>query len=330
MNRPHSKIIRACSKNPCLVCGNKGWPCSYTSDRRIRFCGKVYSEKQSTDGLTYLHFAGDIQASPRFIEKPAPQVKVVERADADHRHALYSALLDRLPLLPHHHDDLHRRGLPDELIKAGCYKSVFSDDERRELVHELAPLGLAGVPGFYRYGGEWQVVRCLPGFFVPYRDSRGRILGMMYRLDVPIERQKFRWLSSPPDKYSDGTKSGAPLHFARPELLEKSSEVWLTEGALKADIAAHYLNVPFIASGGVTQWGGKFGEAFKARFPDKKIAISYDRDWRTNKDVRGALERLMGQLKAAGVPFVVRTWAEDAKGIDDLVVAQSREMEVAA
>jgi hypothetical protein len=303
-----------------LICGSKGWPCSYTPDRRIRFCGKVYSEKQSSDGVTYLHFADDVQTAPRFVEKPAPQVKVVERAGADHLHAVYSALLDRLPLLPRHHDDLRRRGLPDELIKAGCYKSVFSDDERRELTRELAPLGLRGVPGFYRYQGEWQMVRCLPGFFVPYRDSRGRILGMMYRMDVMIDRQKFRWFSTPPDKYSDGTTSGAPLHFARPELFETAGEVWLTEGALKADIAAHYLNVPFIASGGVTQWGAKFGEAFKARFPDKRIIIAYDSDWFTNNDVRAALERLMLQLDAAHVPYVVRTWAEDAKGIDDLVV----------
>src|SRR5205085_826778 len=94
--------------------------------------------------------------------------------------------------------------------------------------------------------------------------------------------------------------------------------------ALKADIASYYLNAPFIAAGGVTQWGNRFGEAFKRRFPEKNIVVAYDRDWRTNRDVRGALYRLIDQLKEAGLRFVVRTWAEDAKGIDDLCLLRSQ------
>lgn len=315
------KPIRASSKTPCLVCSSVGWPCSYTPDRRIAFCKNVYSSKKSGDGVTFLHFQDSIQAAPRFIEKPLVQKKVVELASVEHRHKVYSRLLELLPLAARHDDDLHRRGLSTEQIVRGGYKSVYADEARRELVSQLVSLGLVGVPGFYRYGGEWQIVRALPGFFVPYRDSRGRISGMMYRLDVMIDKQKFRWLSSPPDKYTDGAPSGAPLHFARPDLFQTSPEIWLTEGALKADIAAHYLNVPFIAAGGVTQWGRKFGEAFKARFPEKRIVIAYDKDWRTNKDVRAALDRLMVQLDDACVPYVLRTWAEDFKGIDDLVVA---------
>jgi hypothetical protein len=213
-------------------------------------------------------------------------------------------------------------------------------DESDALAESLAPLGLEGVAGFFYTRGAWRLRWCEPvGFFCPYRDFDGHIRGMMWRFDVPVEKMKYRWLSSNPEdtndagniKFPKGASSRAPLHFARPELIASSSDIWLTEGALKADVAAHLLNVPFIASGGVSQWGSDFAERFKDRFPEHRAVIAFDRDWRDRGDgkpnlhVKRALESLMAQLDAARVRYIVRSWDRTEKGIDDLALALSLE-----
>jgi hypothetical protein len=154
----------------------------------------------------------------------------------------------------------------------------------------------------------------------------------MYRLDEPEGKQKYKWLSSHPDHYRSGTSSGAPLHFARPDLLASSSSVWLTEGALKADIASHFLGEPFIAAPGVSMWAG-YAEKFKTAFPHiTQTIVAFDRDWATNRDVRRGLDKLLAELRAARLRVVVRTWPAPHKGVDDylLALSQSSSSEVAA
>jgi hypothetical protein len=130
-------------------------------------------------------------------------------------------------------------------------------------------------------------------------------------------------------KFPKGASSRAPLNFARSDLIVSSPDIWLTEGSLKSDVAAQLLNVPFIAAGGVSQWGNDFGERFKQRFTDHRAVIAFDRDWHDRRDgkpnphVKRALERLMHQLDGARVRYVVRSWM-GPKGIDDLALELSQ------
>jgi hypothetical protein len=92
---------------------------------------------------------------------------------------------------------------------------------------------LEGVPGFYIQDDCWALNLNYSGFYIPYRDEQGRILGLQIRKDID-EKPKCLWLSSS-DK-EKGCSSGSPLHFVNPDFIRSSKIVFITEGALKADI----------------------------------------------------------------------------------------------
>jgi len=329
-------FVGASRKRPCPLCGRREWPCYWRSDESVVWCKTVVSDK--TDRLgRYCHVLKFDSARPT---TPAPSAKPTPRpalASQDRRHLVYSELLALLPLHPPHFDKLLSRGLSPEAIEVNGYKSTPARDEGDALAVALADYGLNGVPGFFHRRGSWRLRWCRPGYFVPYRDGRGRILGLSYRLDEEAEDgAKYLWLSTNPEdtfegggqKYPRGTKLCAPVHVAGREWLPSASEVWLTEGALKGDVAAHLLRVPFLCAGGVTQWGEGFERRFKNQFPGRRAVVAFDADWRTKREVRHALESLMARLRDAGVSYVVRSWPNypEAKGIDDLalVLSQSR------
>ena len=89
------------------------------------------------------------------------------------------------------------------------------------------------------------MVRCRPGYFVPYRDERGRIQALQVRLDSPLTgKAKYLWLSSA--GRDGGASSGAPVHHAQHHLLADAEEVTVTEGALKADVIGFLTQAPVI------------------------------------------------------------------------------------
>jgi hypothetical protein len=317
------KIVRADArkKRYCPVCSGGGWPCYWREDGTLAGCGNVSSSKRDREGNCWVHVLRS--DSPEYVRPlpPSPPPAAPKRAPAERRHLVYSTLLSRLTEPP----DLTARGLSYDDVDAFLYRRTPDFDTSVSLARQLSDLGLEGVPGFHNPGPAlgWRMAYVKPGFFVPVRNSRGKIHGLMYRLDVPDGKQKYKWLSSSPEHYRSGASSGAPLHFARPDLLTSSSSVWLTEGALKADIAAHYLSEPFIAAPGVTMWSG-FAEKFRAAFPHVTQAIvAFDMDWSRNPDVRRGLGKLLTELRAARFKVVVRTWDAAHKGIDDYVVSLS-------
>jgi hypothetical protein len=330
-----NKIVRASKKHPCIVCDGGGWPCYYFANREVAGCANApnLTGEMDRNGECYLHVlvTRDRPVQPiRPQPKPKPQPVV---AGADHLNLVYGAMLRDLSLSQKRLNDLLRRGLSRRAIEAGSYKDTPTREQADGLTQRLAALGLGGVPGFYMRGECWRMVGCYPGVIVPYRDIEGRIHGLSYRPDVPLEGAKYLWVSTDPEKafddgrqkYPRGTKLTPPLHFARPDLIPRSSDILLTEGGLKADCAAALLRVPIIGAGGVTQWGDGFASRFKQLFPDKRAVICYDADWRSNEHVRHALETLMASLRDAGVRYVVRSWPQypTAKGIDDLALMLS-------
>jgi hypothetical protein len=128
-----------------------------------------------------------------------------------------------------------------------------------------------------------------------------------------------------------GASSGAPLHFARVDLLTDAEEVIITEGALKADVAAFLSQSPVIAVAGVSNFGSNFAARIRATFPKLRRAIlAYDRDFIENPPVYQALVRLSAQLERARFQVRMRTWPPPAKGYDDFLLSQIKRQEVAA
>jgi hypothetical protein len=325
----------------CPVCGKKtDWHCALTIDDSLALCKYRWSDKQATDGR-YIHHLKDDPYQPQkqtTVSTPAigecGSVEV-ERADADHINVVYRTLLEhpilldsegtRPPLLPVHADHLlNERGFSDTAIAANLYTSVPDLKTLRVICDDLAGcVELKGVPGFLKPDGRWQLRYYGEGYLVPYRDAQGRITGIQVRLDKGDTR--YKWLSSA-DK-PEGITSGAPYHFAKPDLVRQRGFAFITEGALKADRIAEFTDKACIGLAGVDSFNGeKFGSELREALPDlRTVEIVFDIDWQENPEVKKALFRLRQVLRAVGLSANVRVWnAAKGKGFDDFLFNRER------
>jgi hypothetical protein len=325
--QPRAPFVRVSRKHPCPACG-KYDNCNLSADGRIAYCRRVRGDKQGRDG-GWLHYLTHDSPPPK-VTPPKPKPLPIERADADHLDAVMTTLIRKyLVLSEPHKESLRARGLSESEIERNGYRSTPVAGEGDRIASQLSVYGLEGTPGFYRQGSVWHMKDISVGILIPVRDERSRIVGLQIRRDVGEPR--YIWFSS--NGFPCGTSSGSPVHFAKPHLLHNASEALITEGGLKADICAHFLNQPVIAAAGVSNFGQDFAGNLKAKFPNLKIIfIAFDSDWRIKPSVKTALERLMYQLSGVGFRVKVRTWPPQYKGIDDYLLAldSSRTKGVAA
>jgi ribosomal protein S14 len=314
-------------KRTCPVCGRTHqYHCSVTVDGSFALCRFRWSANQAQDGR-YMHVLTPNQRKV-FTPAPlsAPKREVVKGwADSDRLHAAYSTLLSRLKLTPSHGDELLiRRGLSDTTIANNLYASVPDSIEGNRMARDLAEsIGLSGVPGFYRQDGCWRLNTWFKGFYVPYRDEQGRIVGLQIRRDGDAG-PKYVWLSS--SGLPEGTQATSCVHFVKPDLA-RDGQVLITEGALKADRISDFLTSSVVALAGVT---GCNPETFTAHLlralPGlRSIVVAFDIDWQEKPEVRRALDRLIKGLKVTRLPVNVRTWEPTlGKGLDDVLFRGER------
>lgn len=241
-------------------------------------------------------------------------------------------LLRALTLRLEHRGKLRARGLSNAEIERLRYRSAPATvAERQRAADALAPYLDAiggGVPGFYCERGRWRMVYRPSGFFIPVRDECGHIQGLSQRVDEPRDGGKYVWLSSADRE--GGASSGTPPHFAGHRLLYSASEVTITEGALKADVASYLSHTPVIGVAGTHATRG-LAARLRTGFPLlRRVLVAYDRDWLEKPQVRDALLKLVAQLEAEGFAVKVRTWPGHAKGYDDYLFSQIPSPEVAA
>jgi hypothetical protein len=308
-------------KIKCPVCGKKD-NCAVSDDRRRAFCRRVRSDKPGRGGWTHI-LAENPRAGARIQHAPQPKQEQAERASADHIASVLTTLLRKhLGLSERHRAALLARGLSEGEIERNGYRSAPTTDEGDRIARELSDFNLEGVPGFHKYGDEWRMRDFGTGIFVPIRDEHLRIVGCQIRRDEGSPR--YIWFSSAGKPH--GTSSSSPIHFAKPHLLHDAPEVLLTEGALKADIAAYFLQQPVIAAAGVYNFRADFPADLKAEFPKLKTAyLAFDADFQHNDGVKESLFRLADELQSAGLRAQVRAWpAHMGKGIDDFLLTVSK------
>jgi hypothetical protein len=320
----------------CPVCGHKD-NCSVSEDRTRAYCRRTASAHQGRDG-GFLHILVD---TPRTSHAPQPppqkQAAPIIVADEARRHNVYIALLRGLQLSPADHASLRARGLSDEAIERGQFKSTPTKDEAAAITRVLANThDLTSVAGFYRENGTPRLVWMDTGIIIPARDAFARISALMYRRTHARKDEdfgKYIWISSAEDRDGKpreaGASSGAPCHYALSHMMKDAESVTLTEGALKAEIAAHLLNAPIIGNA-PSCFGADFAANLKKDFPQlKTVYVAFDMDFRRNEHVKAALFRLVEQLEHARFCVRVRTWPDRWKGIDDYLLGVSQQ-EVAA
>ena len=314
----------------CPVCSNKHqYHCSVTEDGGLAICKYVPSDKQAKDGR-YEHILNNgIEKFPPVISNKI-ELNVAERADSDKLNKVYSALLKGLKLNPNHSDQLLlNRGLSDSAIERNFYASVPNRNDGLKIGSILSKnIDLKGVPGFYTQSGAWCLNTNYSGFYIPYRDEKGRIIGLQIRKDLD-DGQKYLWVSS--SSKENGCSSGSPLHFVNPAIVEQTNEIFITEGALKADVIGDILDVGVIAMAGVNAMSAEnLKENVFEAFPNlQKINLAFDMDWQAKDEVRDALLKLLRVLEKKPVSLMIATWDINlGKGLDDVLFkAQSEDLD---
>jgi hypothetical protein len=330
---PQSKFKKG--KILCPVCHHPhAWHCSVTEDERLALCRCVWSEKQAKDGR-YIHvLKPDAFREQKQSAVSAPAIRECgsaesQKADIKRCDAVYRYLLDRCLLLTPEHGDglLEKRTLPDVVIAAKLYASTPSESQAAEVCAELSQrFDLTGVPGFYRGDdAEWHM-NVRQGLFIPVRNSQGRITACQIRCDEGEIR--YLWFSS--SELREGASSGAPIHFAKPDIVQRNGTAFITEGALKADIIAEYEQSAVIGLAGVSNFNPEtIGDQLQEALPDlRNIIIAFDADWREKKEVKKALFRLVDALRRKALAVEVRLWdASLGKGYDDFLINRERATE---
>jgi hypothetical protein len=178
---------------------------------------------------------------------------------------------------------------------------------------------LLNVPGFILDARGTLALAAVPGLLVPVRDLHDKTVALMVRPDRRIDGGgKYLWLSS---ASRGGPGSGAPCHdngAAGPA--GDGPVVRLTEGALKADVAAALSGVRTLGAAGVTNWRPAL--PMLRELGPEVVRVAFDQDASTKLAVAYATAECCQALRAEGYKVEVETWPwAKAKGIDDALQA---------
>lgn len=260
------------------------------------------------------------------IAPVAPQLLPPDAlATRDVRHRVYSAMLTAAGLSARHRHALQARGLSDRQIDAAGYASWPRSARARLLAPmQATQLSLVGVPGIGRRidRDRWRL-EGMPGLLIPVRDRRGHIQACQIRTDQGASR--YLWLSSAPDEVGwTGSSPGTPFHVAGHRYIRKGTTWWVTEGPLKADVIAAFMERPVVGIPGVALWP-RLGQALSAWRPTAVI-LAFDQDPvpETRERVTQAQDQLGAVLADAGVHVRIAHWADGPKGLDDALLAGVR------
>ena len=272
-------------------------------------------------------------------EQHLAPVKQAQRLSAILIDKTYRALLDMLTLSDAHHADLVARGMSQEDIERMGFKSLPQGDEAKEIPVKLVKKGLIlkGVPGFF-------IKECVPsmanfgsGYFIPYRDREGLIIGLQIRYDIEIrpdmdpelvkklKKKRYRWFTS---SHEEGGASAGNVPFWGIPGRDTSKVVYATEGGLKAATAQSLSNGYFVAIPGVTCYAA-WEELLTGLKADGVTTLvdAFDSDRATNRNVDNAIKKLHAIASDYGFEMKSWNWGTEQKGVDDYLLARKKRRE---
>ncbi len=338
----------------CPICGDRrgrmglypqinAWRCFHCGERggMLPLYGRVHGISNSEayreicDALAIDGFAENDPAPAYQTREPAPEAAPLEKAPDQEIHRTLTALLSLLTLTPAHREHLRTvRGLTDDEIDGFGFKSTPPPRLCRTLTERLMKQGcrVRGVPGFYVNDyGKWTIkfYQRTSGILIPLRGVDGLLHGLQIRLDHPI-----RDANDPPDKQgskylpltstgkNQGTTSGTPIHFVGDP---HARVVYVTEGALKADIVHALTGRTFAATMGANNTNG-LDELFSflSRNGTEEIIEAEDMDKYRNKEVNRGACMVQQLARKNGMACRRLNWNPNYKGIDDWQLALRR------
>lgn len=260
---------------------------------------------------------------PRKVVKytPTPEKNTAPDEQLDR---IYQKYLNMLHLDAVHRENLLKRGLSEEFIEACGFKSVpviGATYYPRKLVMDGEDL--SGVTGFYRNEEkQWCIKKYGTGFYIPTRNIKGQIVNMQVRTD----NANLRYYTFSSAQEAGGADMSSQMHFVGVDTSKPVPGVYLTEGALKADVAHYLSGKAFISIPGVGNFKAlrqglqsmrECGDVFK----DTVIMLATDMDEQENETVRKNVEKLKKTLTEFGFRYKKLTWDPKYKGIDDFLLA---------
>lgn len=291
----------------CHLCGNGGGSLKLYASCR----GLDYKE-------AYKELINDLYIEQLNCNRKITTVRNEEYiAPLEERDRVYNALLDILTLEKEHIQNLKKRGLELKDIAELKYRSVPTNKEKiMEICDKLSrQYKLKGIPGFYTNNGKW-TFDCPSGIFIPVRDINGKIKGMQIRIDEPGDKGKYRWFSS--NGRENGVKARSWAHITK----NRGAEIVITEGPLKADVAAKLSGATFIGLPGVNAVKELETTLQELKLPKNSVVyIAYDMDKKKNIQVLNAEKKVVEKIEEIGLVSKVIEWDyEKGKGIDDYLL----------
>ena len=179
--------------------------------------------------------------------------------------------------------------------------------------------------GFYRDKGTGKILLKSfgTGYFIPSKDLKGRVVSMQVRTD----RGEKRYYSFSSSHEFGGAEMRPQMHFVGVNVNLPPQVIYLTEGALKADVA-HYLSggVPFASIPGVNNYRvltSGLQELKDAGITSSTIILATDMDEEQNINVQNSIKKIKTKVAEAGFRIEQCKWPlSEAKGIDDYLLSQ--------
>lgn len=305
--------------NPCPVCGRKDhfavFPDtnSFFSFNGCVDGGSPIDYLVQVEGLSvkeaFNRLKGSDLAPACQVIKDTPDNTMSPKKSDMELDKVYRKLQEILHLSPAHREHLKSRGMSEQEIKKGGYRTLPPINKRGWECFFSAEEA-KGTPGFAKTG-KWKLVSP-EGLLIPVINHK-RLL-VAFRIRLFGRHQKYIWMSSAKDP--EGCTPGARVHVAEPSVMEEDQVVWITEGEIKANIAAEHLGTRVISVPGVSSWK----KIMSYPFP-RTAVISFDQEYRTNNGVAKYARCIADALIEKGYDVFAALWDETYKGIDDLLVA---------
>lgn len=233
-------------------------------------------------------------------------------------------LLNQLGLNQSHRQDLQRRGLTEEQIKAGQFRSVGPWQKlEQEVSYRLAGVNITGRG----------MTNPQSGYLCPTWNPKGQMVGWQLRLD-DADDGKYRWPTSASKKRPDGPTAHLcngelPISYCSPVGVTQIEGIGLIEGILKPYITAQLRSQIVLGAA-----GGNFAsspQTLKAYLDEvlaqtgtKQIILYPDAGSVTNFNVMRQYRHTYALLRKWGHELRVAWWHQTAKSdldIDELLAA---------
>lgn len=194
------------------------------------------------------------------IEKPSNEKP--SSLSPEQLHEIFAFILIQLQLSDTHKTQLLKRGLTEFAITQNEYRTLPQRKRAalaKAIINRFGETDATQTPGVYfkpaESGGGYYSFAGAAGLLIPSRNIAGQITGFKIRVDNPEATERYgKYLALSSAKKPSGTVAGDHCHIRFMDDVQHVKTLWITEGELKADVAALLAGANFIALPGVGKW----------------------------------------------------------------------------